>query len=71
MYANTASANTALFPNYVDQGSTFFEASSTAAIAAATYHLAVLSDGRGLNWGRLGGAERARQGLISHIDGNG
>lgn len=78
MYAITASANTALFRNYVDQGSTFLDASSAAAIAAATYHLAVLSDGKGLNGDRLNDAERARQELSSsagasggHIDGNG
>jgi hypothetical protein len=78
MYSKTTSANTALFHNYVDQDSTFLDASSTAAIAAATYHLAVLSGGNGLNGNRLGDAERAREELSrfagdsgGHIDGDG
>ncbi len=73
MYANTALANTTLFHNYVDQGSTFLDASSTAAIAAATYHLAVLSEDKGTNSTRLSNAERARHGLSfgGHIDGDG
>jgi hypothetical protein len=73
MYAHTALANTTLFHNYVDQDATFLDASSTAAIAAATYHLAVLSDGKGLNRDRLSDAERARQelGFGGHIGGNG
>ena len=73
MYAHTALENTTLFHNYVDQGSTFLDASSTAAIAAATYHLAVLSDEKGTNNTRLSYAERARHELSSggHIDGEG
>ena len=85
MYANTALTNTTLFHNYVDQGSTFLDASSTAAIAAATYHLAVLRDGKELNCDGLSNAdllsdadllsnaERARHELSfgGHIDGDG
>ena len=73
MYANTASSNTTLFHNYVDQNSTFLDASSTAAIAAATYHLAVLRDREGSDYDRLSNAERARNELSSggHIDGDG
>ena len=73
MYANTASSNTTLFHNYADQNSTFLDASSTAAIAAATYHLAVLCDGEEPYYDRLSNAERARNELSSegHIDGDG
>ena len=73
MYVNTASSNTTLFHNYVDQNSTFLDASSTAAIAAATYHLAVLCDGEEPYYDRLSNAERARNELSSegHIDGDG
>ena len=73
MYANTARANTTLFHNYVDQDSTFLDASSTAAIAAATYHFAVLRDGEGADYDRLSNAERARNELSfgGHIDEDG
>jgi hypothetical protein len=73
MYANNSLANTALFHNYVDQDSTFLDASSTAAIAAATYHLAVLRDVNGSSSDRLNNAERARHELSfgGHIDGDG
>ena len=85
MYANTARTNTTLFHNYVDQSSTFLDASSTAAIAAATYHLAVLRDEKESNCDRLSNAnllsdadrlsnaERARHELSfgGHIDGDG
>ena len=73
MYANTALANTTLFHNYVDQDSTFLDASSTAAIAAATYHFAVLRDGEGADYDRLSNAERARNELSfgGHIDEDG
>jgi len=73
MYANTALANTTLFHNYVDQNSTFLDASSTAAIAAATYHLAVLRDGNGTNNDHLSDAERVRHELSfgGHIDADG
>ena len=73
MYDHTALANTTLFHNYVDQGSTFLDASSTAAIAAATYHLAVLSNEKGTNSTRLSYAERARHELSfgGHIDDDG
>jgi len=73
MYANIALKNTTLFHNYVDQRSTFLDAASTAAIAAATYHLAVLSDGKGLSGDRLNDAQRAMHELSfeRHIDGDG
>ncbi|CAG7852733.1 SubName: Full=Uncharacterized protein {ECO:0000313/EMBL:CCA75834.1} [Serendipita indica DSM 11827] len=76
MYATVENSNTALFTNYADRPSTFRDASSTALIAAATYRLAVLTDGKYVS--RIPDAERARRELSKyagdaggHIDGSG
>lgn len=46
MYGNTQGASSALFRNYPDNSSTFYDASSTSLMAAVTYRLATLTDGR-------------------------
>lgn len=76
MYTASDGSDTALFYNYVDQPDTFREAASTALVAAATYRLATLTDGRVV--GRINDAERARHELSknagsggAHIDSEG
>lgn len=72
----SAQHNTALFRNYPDNTNTFYDASSTAFMAAVTYRLAVLTDGKSVR--RIPDAERARKELCrhagdagGHIDGDG
>jgi hypothetical protein len=76
MYGYTQNAPTALFRNYPDDPSTFYDGSSTAFMAAVTYRLAVLTDGRSVK--HIPDAERARKELSKyagdaggHIDGDG
>jgi len=76
MYSNTQNAPSALFHNYPDNSSTFYDASSTAFMAAVTYRLAVLTDGGSVSY--IPDAERARKELCNdagdaggHIDQNG
>jgi hypothetical protein len=76
MYNNTRNAPSSLFHNYPDDSNTFYDASSTALMAAVTYRLAVLTDGRSVS--NIPDAERARKELSqnagnagSHIDENG
>lgn len=76
MYSYTEDASSALFHNYPDRPDTFLDASSTAFMAAVTYRLAVLTDGRSVNC--IPDAERARKELSKHagdagghVDGDG
>jgi len=76
MYSNTQNAPSALFRNYADQPSTFYDGSSTALMAAVTYRLAILTDGQSTQ--HIPDAERAREELCGdagqaggHIDSDG
>jgi hypothetical protein len=76
MYSYTQNAPSALFCNYPDQPSTFYDGSSTALMAAVTYRLAVLTNGQSVQ--HISDAERAREELSlnagdagGHIDGDG
>lgn len=76
MYSYTQNASSSLFRNYPDQPSTFNDGSSTAFMAAVTYRLAVVTDGRSVK--HIPDAERARKELSTyagdaggHIDGDG
>jgi rhamnogalacturonyl hydrolase YesR len=76
MYNNTRNAPSALFHNYPDNPRTFYDASSTAFMAAVTYRLAILTDGQSVS--NIPDAERARKELSKnagnaggHIDNNG
>ncbi|KAG8801496.1 hypothetical protein FRC17_006641, partial [Serendipita sp. 399] len=76
MYSTTANSNTALFRNYADNEQTFRDAASTALIVAASYRLAVLTEGKRV--GTIRDAERARKELCrhagdagGHVDANG
>ncbi|KIM24693.1 hypothetical protein M408DRAFT_26810 [Serendipita vermifera MAFF 305830] len=61
MYSHTRDDSNALFRNYPDQSSSFYDASSTALMAAVTYRLAILTEGGSVK--HIPDAERARKAL--------
>lgn len=65
MYSHTQDTSSALFRNYPDQSSSFYDASSTALMAAVTYRLAVLTEGGSVK--HIPDAERARKELSKYV----